>query len=96
MDKTVFMSTIPHHSSSGRTYREESHLETMQFNIPISTMNSSRRSYESSSDTDSYIGDKGNDVHRTSKINSFTKEESLPEPLSPSESVMDIKASKQS
>jgi len=87
MDKTVFLSTIPHHSSSGRTNREEDHLETMRFDVPINTVNSSRLSFESSSDADSYIGDKG-----LKEIHFSGKEKSLPDvPLSPS-SVMDIRA----
>ena len=84
MDKTVFMS---HHSISGRTNREEDHLETMRFDVPINTVNSSRLSFESSSDADSYIGDKG-----LKEIHFSGKEKSLPDvPLSPS-SVMDIRA----
>ncbi|KAE9398310.1 hypothetical protein BT96DRAFT_1020176 [Gymnopus androsaceus JB14] len=85
MDKTVFMSAIPHHSSSGRTNREEDHLETMQFNIPNNTVNSNCPSSESSPDMDLHIGDKGLKGVRFS-----VKEKSLPDiPLSPS-SIADI------
>ncbi|KAE9398312.1 hypothetical protein BT96DRAFT_976447 [Gymnopus androsaceus JB14] len=89
MDKTVFMSAIPHHSNSARTYSDESHLETMRFDIPINTVDSnclSSQSSQSSPDMDSHIGDKGLKGVRFS-----AKEKSLPDiPLSPS-SVVDIK-----
>jgi len=82
MDKTVFMSTIPHHSSSAHNH-QGSRLETMCFDIPV---DSSRRS---SSETASYMDDNSNDMHTT------FADKSLPGiPLSPSGLVMDIKASK--
>jgi len=87
MDKTVFMSTIqPRHSRSERTYNHNhgSHLETMRFDIPISTVLSGRSSL--SSETESRID--VDEVCTGSKIQSSTKEKSLPDvPLSSNGSV---------
>lgn len=78
MDKTVFMSTIPHHSSSAHNHQER--LETMCFDIPV---NSSRRS---SSEAASYMDDSLAEVFADKSLPDI--------PLSPSSVIMDIKASR--
>lgn len=85
LEKTVFMSTIPHHASSARKH-QESHLETMRFDIPV---NPSRRSSSSETYSESYMDDNLNDMHTA-----FADNSPPGIPLSPSGSVMDIKAMK--
>jgi len=90
MDKTVFMSTIQPRGPLGGTRNQnheshrETHLETMRFEVPISTVNSGRLSL--SSEAESHIDE--NEVCTGSKIHFSTKEKSLPDvPLSSNGSI---------